>query len=260
MNDPQITCLRYLLKTGLSLEFENPPLLEVESDEFRLKLENGELSAWPKIHYSSESAARGALELYLKAWEINEALRLGQREMCFQYQSATVEDRQPSAGEHSEATYVTSSFDLLRSVVQRKQLDSYPAPPENFTVSPDVETMWLRYEQYLQGREPILSMANFCLTVLEQSAKSEALKGNPRQKAAQLYNIEFDVLHKLGGLSANRGDEMTARKVSGQSDNQPLSDSEESWIRQCMLILIRRVGEYAKDPQKQLTQITTSDI
>lgn len=260
MNDPHVKSLHYLLKTDSSLEFKDPPLLETESKEFQLKLENGELTAWPKVHYSSEAAAREVLGPYLQAWELYEAIQRGRRKMRFQYQSAVVEDRQPSTDSRSEARHVTSYFDTLRSVVQQEQLSSYPGPPQNFTVSPNVETMWLRYEQHLQGREPILSMANFCLTVVEHSAQGTALKGNLRKKAAQLYSIKLDVLDEIGRLAATRGNKLSARKVDGQSDNRDLSDLEENWIRRCMLILMRRVGEYTADPQQQLTQITMSDI
>ena len=73
-------------------------------------------------------------------------------------------------------------------------------------VSPDVETLWRRYEGYLEGKEPISSMANFCLTLVKQ-------RGSGRKGAAKLLGIAFDVLRKLDELAATKGDEKTARKV-----------------------------------------------
>lgn len=40
-------------------------------------------------------------------------------------------------------------------------LHKYPDPPKLFILTPDVETLWHRYEGYLQGKEPLSSMAYF---------------------------------------------------------------------------------------------------
>ena len=65
----------------------------------------------------------------------------------------------------------------------------YPSPPLDLAISPDVQTMHDRYMNYLQGREPLSSMAFFCLTVLENSAGG-------RKAAARKYQIAKRVLEK----------------------------------------------------------------
>ncbi len=57
---------------------------------------------------------------------------------------------------------------------------------------------------FLDGQEPLLSMANFCLTVLEWDAGG-------RPAAASKYNVNLEVLRKLGYLVSERGDVSTAR-------------------------------------------------
>ena len=63
----------------------------------------------------------------------------------------------------------TATINIEAVVAARAQVarPRYPDPPHQFAVSPDVETLWNRYEGHLQGREPLLSAANACLTWLE---------------------------------------------------------------------------------------------
>lgn len=147
----------------------------------------------------------------------------------------------------------------MRSVSRAvERASSYPALPENFVASPDVETMWQRYEQYVQGREPLPSMAYFCLTVLETSARNVHGKGGNREKALRTYAVQDKVLGKLGELTARLGDAGTARKAGGAG--RPLTSVERDWIERCLRALIRRVGEKAADPQGNFDRITMADL
>ncbi len=86
---------------------------------------------------------------------------------------------------------------------------TYPEPPSRFRESQDVEVMWLRYEGYRDGKEPLTAMAYFCLTVVE--ARSGP-KGQKRPNAAKQLKVEPKVLSKLGELSSQVGDNQKARK------------------------------------------------
>lgn len=259
MNDPHVDSLRYRLKTDKSLEFADPPPLTTETSNLRLRLERNVVTVWPKTHYSSAEDAQEAVEPYLRAWEISEAVRRGRQKFRFEYQSAEVVDRAPSSDIARTARHVVSNFDTVRSISRAvERSSSYPGPPQSFVVSPDVDTMWQRYEQCVQGREPLLSMAYFCLTVLETSARSVPGKGNNRDKALRIYAIQDKVLDKLGELTARLGDDGTARKAGGAG--RPLTSSEGDWIERCVRALIRRVGERAADPQGQFDRITMADL
>ena len=94
----------------------------------------------------------------------------------------------------------------------------------------------MRYEGYLRGREPLLSMASFCLTVIEDAY-------NGRTAAAKQMNIDEAVLKKIGNLTATRGDLLTARKINAQSTKQPLSGQEGAWLQEAVKAVIRRLGE-----------------
>src|SRR5579862_7067126 len=69
----------------------------------------------------------------------------------------------------------------------------YPEPPTDFTADPDVETMWRRWEGFLADREPLPSMAYFCLTVVESHGG--------RAGAARRLGISLPVLHTIGRLA-----------------------------------------------------------
>jgi hypothetical protein len=123
----------------------------------------------------------------------------------------------------------------------------YPAPPQRFKVSPDVETLWHRYEGYQQGREPLLAMAYFCLSFLDWRGSQHPGLSPNRRRAASLYAIEYEVLKQLGNLTTNLGDEKTTRKIDEESLHREPTPGEVAWIEAAIKMIIRRVGEHAAD-------------
>jgi hypothetical protein len=85
-----------------------------------------------------------------------------------------------------------------------------------------------------EGKESLQSMAYFVLTILENHAGS-------RKSAATQFQIEYDVLRKVGDLSSTRGDATTARKAK----HAPMTGSERHWLEAATRKLIIRMGEYA---------------
>ncbi len=109
---------------------------------------------------------------------------------------------------------------------------------------------------YRDGKELLLSMAYFCLTVVEIIG-APGLKGRQRREvASKLFNIDVDVLNKLGALTSERGDRTTARKA--RPSPVPLSDREQAWIEAAIKMLVVRVGEYSSG--QPLSQITMAHL
>lgn len=253
MRDPHVVALRYLLDTHESVTFGNPPPVEFENNTFRVRLHNGVARLEPKEHFSSVESARGMADDFVHAWELDAALHIGRKEIHFAFQDAEVVDRDPPAAGSAQvstlkATGMAALAGLLTVHVTRP---TYPNPPALFKLSPDVETLWQRFEGYLNGREPLPSMAYFCLTLIQA-------KAGGRNGAARLYRIAKDVLDKLGELTSRRGDARIARKFQQGGGLTPLTASEKGWIEAAVRVVIRRVGEIDSDPT--LREITMEDL
>jgi len=123
--------------------------------------------------------------------------------------------------------------------------------------------MWQRYNGYVHGREPLLTMAYFCLSVLAWSARdwpTFSKRSHPRRRAAAKYAIELDVLDTLGRLTSILGDAAGGRKRDEQSEDRPPTNAEHAWVDAAIKALILQVGAWAADPSKQLRQLTMGDL
>jgi len=262
MKDPHVESLVYRAESAEDIIYDGPPPIEIDMDKWDGCLENGVLTCRMKTHYASVSDARTEIESYLRAWEVNANLKHGKGSIKFVYQDANVIDLAPQEtgrGLVICGKAVAMGIGTMTASVQiiRK---NYPPPPENFMVSPDVETLWGRYEGYLDGKEPLPAMAYFCLTMVERIYGRQGKKGdNPRQTAARTIKVDFKVLNTLGELASERGDESTARKYLAQS--LPLTRTESAWIEAVVKRLIYRVGEYSSSVDSgTLAQVTMADF
>jgi hypothetical protein len=237
MRDPHVESLTYRLAPDATWEYVNAPRLEGEIDEFRFDLENGTLALHMKKHFASVEEARASATGFLFVWEVDAALRHGRGAIRFIFQDAQLVDRIPPPPGTLEA-HVTGTALVVTAgeVTVRITSAAYPGPPSNMKSTPDLESLWLRYDGYRAKREPLSTMAYFCLTVLETAA------GN-RSQASKQFNIEFEVLKKIGELTANRGDRATARKM--HANLAPYTPLEIGWIEEAIKLTIRRVAEIA---------------
>jgi hypothetical protein len=137
---------------------------------------------------------------------------------------------------------------------------AYPEPPRDFVVDDDVATMWFRYERYQRGGEPLLSMAAFCLNVLEMAVGWGRSRDNRRDKAAQRYGIDKDLLDKLGDVTAEGGDRREARKWDPDSRGLSLRAQQRAEVDRLARLLIRRAGEHAADPARVLPRVGLIDF
>lgn len=106
---------------------------------------------------------------------------------------------------------------------------------------------------YLDGREPLLDMAYFCLTQVE--FKAGGRKRTRRQLAAARYRIDKDVLAMMGTLTSEHGDRWSARKASAA---HPLTGSQGAWVEATVKHLIWRLGDTRIG--SALPLITMSDL
>jgi len=246
MKEPHVVSLVYRAESAKDITYDDPPPVEIDKDKWEGCLENGILTCRMKTHYASVSAARKEIESYLRAWEVNANLSQGKGSIRFVYQDANVIDLAPQRTGHGvvvcgKAIAMGIGTATVSVQISRK---NYPPPPENFAVSPDVETLLYRYQGYLDGKEPLPSMAYFCLKLIEVFYGQET-KTKERQAAARSLRMEFRVLSELGRLTTTKGDITTARKPPAQGIWQPLSGTERRWIEAVIRRLIYRVGEYA---------------
>lgn len=230
MKDPHVVSLTYKIVENDVLTFKNPPDLEIETAEFHGLLSNGILTLEPKNHYSSVAQIRPLADDYVRGWEIDRALRSGSLEFNFRFEGGQVVDRQPAPGK----AFVDSCDVMVcvDSVDVKKSSSAYPAPPDNFQLTPEVEVLWNRYRRFLEGGELLLTMAGYCLSYLED--------GKSHKHAAKHYNIDLQILDKLGDITANAGDELTARKRSKKS--RPLSNSESGWVKAAIKAIIKHLA------------------
>jgi len=260
MRDPHVSALVYRLETDETVAFDDPPPLEHETDAFRVRLADGVLRVEMKEHHPSEQCARERVEPYVRAWELSEALNSGWRTIRFVFERAEIVDREPpSPGKPRGITIEveTGRYQIVgypaRLIHGRRR---YPEPTAGFAVSPDVETMWNRYEGYRAGREPLTSMAYMCLTVLEAIPDSR----NTRIDVAKRYGIHPEVLSTLGRLTTVVGDERSARKAHPTVHFRPHTAAEIAWTEAVVRALIRRVGEWAADRDGERPKLTMSDF
>ena len=171
---------------------------------------------------------------FLRSWELDDALLKGRRIIKFNFYDAKIIN--PN---NPNETIIPSTFGIILGLASeiRVGYHFYPNPPNMFNISPDVLTLWQRYEGYLENHEPLSSMAYFCLTLLQWRA------GN-RKNAAKKYKIDFKILTRLGILTAeNKGNEKNAQKLKAGKSFSPLTSIEVEWIKAALIAIIRRVGK-----------------
>lgn len=255
MRDPHVVALRYRLVPGETVAFADPPPVEWETTLFRLHLAEGIARVELKDHYASAEEARAHVDPFLRAWEVDAALRDEPTKVRFVFDTVEVIDRDPPPPRTDQVIQVACSDAVILSEAPTVHITraQYPGPPERFRVSVDVETMWTRYEGYRAGREPLAGMAYMCLTVFE------AMAGG-RSAAAQRFGIAGQVLRTLGRLATEVGDLSTVRKISPKHQCRPHTGAEIRWVETAVKALIRRAAEWAADPKGPLPKLTMADL
>lgn len=254
MRDPHVKTLYYQITTGEGISYRDPEPLNFSNHFGDFSAANNRLAVEVSEHFTEVADAREAIEAFLKSWEIDADLNRNVGMLRFKFETADVIDRNPPPPGTPQVLYVKgiSAIQIGSTASLHLTCKKYPEPPSQFVATPDVQYAYRRWLAFRAGREPLPAMAYFVLTVAEQSA-------NGRRSAAQTYQIELDVLSKIGELSSTRGSEMTARKADNQRQYRELTQQEEAWLELAVRALIRRLGEYASGA-KTLVRIALSDF
>ena len=231
MNDPHIASLTYRVLESDTYEFaDNAPDLIVDTPDFSGTLSHRMLTLTPKKHFASEAEIRPLADAFVRAWEIGAGLADGRPNFTLRFDGSQIIDRNPPPG---VLLVGVAALTVVGASVQVKVTrHTYPAPPREFRATPLVETLWVRFCRYVDGQEPLLAMAYFCLDLLES--------GDRRMHAARRLGIEQAILRKLGELTAKRGDDLTARKA--EPDRKPLSGEERVWIETAIKKIVRHLA------------------
>ncbi len=239
MNEQFVETLIYDLKLTEDLAFANPPTEIVELPAFVLKLENDVLTVTMLDSFPTEIQARNFVEPFLRSWELDIFLIEGGNKFWFEFSSSSIIDLAPKSTPgaveiHAGVAQILFAGFAPTNVVTKAR---YPSFRNRLKNSPDVESLKSRYEGYLKGKEPLLSMSYFCLSLLQQTAGGRVRMGT-------LYNISEEVLSQLGTFTSEYGDATQARKIDASSTLQQLNGTQIEWVIGATKALIRRKAEY----------------
>ena len=264
MNDPHVKAIHYFVEHDDTVDYRDAEPLVCDDDLFLIRAIKGEVVLEPKNHYGTEEEAKRAVEGIVRRWEFEAALRSGSRSFRLLYEGVDIIDRNPPPSPPGAVRADPMNFRFRVPQAQArvtKMLAGYPAPHSGPAIEPDdpdAYFMLSRLDLYRQRREPLGSVANLCLTVLEDSAShATAGKGGKRQKAASHYRIDMEVLKRVGILSAKKGGPL-ARKAEGRRD--PFTKEETRFLEAAVTALTRRVAERAADPHGHLAVIAMADL
>ncbi len=256
-----VKTLRYKAVVPNGVIYENPPVVKFATAEADFWLADGVLAVAMKRDYATVPEAEHAIGETLRAWEALADLQYANGEFRFVLDSHDYAMRNPpppgtiivGAG-HMQAQGVRAELFGTTTPPCRR---AYPEPPGTFVLTPDAKTTHDRFIGHTEGREPITSMAYFCLTVLETVSETHSavrhISGR-RRKTAALYQIDFPVLSKLGELTGEHGGG-EARKASA---TKPLTDAHRQWLAAVVKAFFVRVGEQASGAPLKL--ITMADL
>ena len=260
MNDPHVEWLEYKIVCDSSTSFD-APALKWQQDGANISVEDDVIRVEPMAHFASESEATDVMDDLLATWVVHSALERLRQEFTVEFVDSNIVDRTPpKKGENQVvmAGCATAKFVILPVTLHLKH-NRYPDPPKaGFVLTPGLKALWERYQQYQSGREPLQGMANFVLTSLEATISQTQSK--TRDDCAKALNVEFAVLHKLGGLLASRGTDLTVRKYDKKNQPQPFVGQEERWVIEVIPKLIRHAGHFYGGSATQLSQLTLKDL
>lgn len=257
MNDPHVVALIYKIVHGPNIHYDNADPTEHEAEGFFVKIEGEIVRFEMKKHCASKEEAQETCDEYIQAWEVSAGLDLGPSAFNLKYDGIEIVDRKSTP--ETVKREIHDTLDLRDGGLKIKRIYShnppplYPPSPPEIKITPDVRRMYNRFQGYRSGKEPLASMAYFCLDVLEVLAGSN----NRRNRAARYYNIDRDILREIGKLSSISGGE-NARKAEGRGID--FTDQERCFLEKAIKKIILRVGEKSKNPNQNLPLISLSDL
>ena len=265
MNDPHVNALVFGIEHGPALSYsDDAQAIDHDEPGFRVTLKDRTVRFELNEHYATQEEALEAVLPYIRGWELDANLHGRPGDFQLRFDRAEVIDRNPpppskqgsvhlSAGGIAAWRFTTGSVEVT---VTR---GAYPSPPAGVTLKaddPDVKTMYGRLSGYYSNREPLPSIAYFCLTMLEYRRPGRG--SQQRRNAAAHYHISKKVLKEIANLSSNKGGDGSARRASAVSTE--LSREEERFLEAAVKTMIRRAAEVAQDPGESFRTVTLDDF
>lgn len=248
MNDPHVATLLYRVEHGESISYKEAEPLVLDEPAFRLEVKDKQARFELHDHYATEKDAREAIEEYIRAWEFDACLENGLDSFQLKFHKAEIVDRNPTPGV-VHFHFRTSTAQVTVTPPVKKH--SYPLPPSSISINPDIQTMFDRYMNYRRRREPLPSMAYFCLDYLLRCAGDE-------KSTSGKYRISRNVIEKIRKISSTKGGPSGARKGGGVSHE--LTNEESRFLEEAVEKMIRRAAEKAHNPDADLPNIKMSDL
>jgi len=238
MNDAHVSRLRYRALPASFIEVIEGSPIEVETDAFHARLVDRQLVLEMRKHFGSESEARRSADPFVNGWSIASGLRRGRVEVTFQFEGSEIVDRSPPAdgANHASVSLQAPAPQLRATLTSHPIQIAFPGASPTFSASPEVEVLWARHQAYIEGREPLTSVAYFCSTYVQ------ALAGGGDSRASKKYKISRKVFERVGKFTGTRGDYLTARKVVNNQPPIPLSQDDLRWLEAAVRLMIWRVG------------------
>ena len=251
---PRVKALHFVVEHNRSIDYSRAEPLTRQEPTFHVSVEDEKVRFTMRDHHASEEEALDAVSEYIAAWEFEAGLKHGPDRFRLRFDYADIEDRDPSTGKVSlrprPIRFHISVGDDVQVTLGKVR---YPSPPTTaLMLTPDVRSMHERYLGYRERREPLASMAYFCLTVLELPWGRRR-----RKRAASHYGIDETVLGKLGELTSTKGG-VGARKAQGVPSEY--TSEETRFLDEAVKAIIRRAAEVAHDPNAHRPFITMSDL
>ena len=259
MNDPHVVWLLYRVQRESGAPYSPAEPFEHETESFLLRLEDGEARFTMKRHFANAAEATAVVDSFIREREFEAALKGQPLAFTSTYYDRLIVDRNPIPDAPSPLSVSAEFHGGLVGTLSAEVIlgPLSPSPPTwNITLTPDVSSMYQRYSGYLGGREPLTSMAYFCLTVLEASASP--VNGEKRRlAAARQYCVAYDVLERIGKLTAKKGGSQ-ARKAEGLGCE--LTNDDSRFLEESVKALLRRAAEFGRDPSASYDEIRLSNL
>ena len=155
MKDPHVDHLIYRIEHGPFVTYENAKPMELELPDFRLRAGGAKVYFEMKGHYRTVEQARRAVEPFAKAWVLDVTFRKQRGWFDLVYENSQVIDR--ATGSTSQGVAIQIPKATLK--VNPQSLEEFPTLPPDMLATPDVQSMFDRYVNSMNGREPLPSMA-----------------------------------------------------------------------------------------------------
>lgn len=260
MNDPHVEALIYVVEHDSTVTYDDATPVEVDRPEFLVTIEERHARFEIKEHYATVSEAQAAVQPYIDQWKFEEELRVGPGQFTLRFEKPDIKDRQPTPGVFV-GTPAPIRFTFRLSKATGTVSRPYPKPPSETPMEvhdPDVQTMLHRYIGYRREREKLSSMAYFCLTMLEYK-----FKGNRRNKAAEHFHTDRDVLNNVGRLTgdkAGKGGRDVRKAIDYVGIPDDYATDEKQFLEEAIKLLIIQAARVAANSDADIPHLTMADL